>query len=281
MMKRGLLWSKGLLGDKTAQSLVYTIYFYIGKIFGLRACEYRQLRLSNFVIENNKICYRENISKTFHGGLKDLKKKPRMVITHYCHEDEESVHEPCLVQIFKQYISLVGELSKIVESFYFRPSKTAYKFGNAPIGNHKLNSIVPFLMKEVGLEIKTAHCLRVTTATNLFRAGHQDKLIRERTGHVSSALFTYEKLSNDQAIAVSKCVGPSVSKVVSLQGPRSRGDWGALAPPPPIIFQDWLNFNVNDTYLLQIHSKNLLRSPCACCPRSLRKTKSLIFPTRT
>ncbi|CAB4023969.1 Hypothetical predicted protein, partial [Paramuricea clavata] len=25
----GLLWSKGLLGDKTAQSLVYTIYFYI------------------------------------------------------------------------------------------------------------------------------------------------------------------------------------------------------------------------------------------------------------
>ena len=26
-----LLWSKDLLGDKTAQSLVYTIYFYIGK----------------------------------------------------------------------------------------------------------------------------------------------------------------------------------------------------------------------------------------------------------
>ena len=51
--EEGLLWSKGLLGDKAAQSLVYTIYFYIGKIFGLRACEHRQLRLSNFVIENN------------------------------------------------------------------------------------------------------------------------------------------------------------------------------------------------------------------------------------
>jgi integrase len=192
-----------LLGDKTAKSLVYTIYFYIGKIFGLRACEHRQLRLSNFIIENNNIY------------LKDLKKKPRMV-THYCHEDEESVHEPCLVQMFKQYISLVSELPKIYESFYFRPSKTAYKFENAPIGIHKLNSIVPFLLKEAGLEIKTAHCLRVTTATNLFRAGHQEKLIRERTGHVSSALFTFEKPSNDQAMAVSKCVGPSVSKVVSL-----------------------------------------------------------------
>ena len=70
-------------------------------------------------------------------------------------------------------------------------------------------------MKEAGLEIKTAHCLRVTTVTNLFRAGHQEKLIRERTGHVSSAVFTYEKPRNDQAIAVSKCVGPSVSNVAS------------------------------------------------------------------
>jgi hypothetical protein len=50
---------------------------------------------------------------------KYLKKKPRMVTTHYCHEDEESVHEPCLVQMFKQYISLVSELPKIDESFYF------------------------------------------------------------------------------------------------------------------------------------------------------------------
>ena len=69
------------------------------------------------------------------------------MVTHYCHEDEESLHEPCLVQMFKQYISLVNELPKIYESFYFRPSKTAYKFENAPIGIHKLNSIVPFLTK--------------------------------------------------------------------------------------------------------------------------------------
>ena len=73
-------------------------------------------------------------------------------------------------------------------------------------------------MKEAGLEVKTAHCLCVTTATNLFRAGYQEKLIRERTGHVSSALFTYEKPNNDQAMGVSKCVGPCVSKDVSVVG---------------------------------------------------------------
>ena len=32
-----LLWSKDLLGDKTAQSLVYTICFYIGKVFGFKS----------------------------------------------------------------------------------------------------------------------------------------------------------------------------------------------------------------------------------------------------
>jgi hypothetical protein len=133
--EEGLLWSKGLLGRQNCSKFGLHNLFLYRKIFGLRACEHRQLRLSNFVIENNKICYRENISKTFHGGLKDLNKKPRMV-THYCHEDGESVDEPCLVQMFKQYISLVSELPKIDESFYFRPSKTAYKFENAPIGIH-------------------------------------------------------------------------------------------------------------------------------------------------
>ena len=127
MMKCACCGQKICWETKLLKVWFYTIYFYIGKIFGLRACEHRELRLSNFAIEKNKICYRENVSKTLHGGLKDFKKNPRMV-THYCHEDDDSVHEPCLVEIFKQYISLVSELPKIDESFYFRPSKTAYKF---------------------------------------------------------------------------------------------------------------------------------------------------------
>lgn len=206
-----LLWSKELLGDKTAESLLHTIYFYVGKLFGLRPCEHRQLRLSNFVVEENTITYRENISKTFHGGLKDLKKKARTV-THYCHSDNVSGHEPCLVEMFKQYISLVRDLERADDAFYFRPSRGGYKFENSPLGVHKLNSIVPTLMEEAGLEKKTAHCLRVTTATSLFREKHDEKLIRDRTGHISSALFSYEKANKEQEIAVSKTLGPCVSK---------------------------------------------------------------------
>ena len=37
------MWSKGLLGCHTAKSLFRTIYFYNGKLFGLRAKEHRNL----------------------------------------------------------------------------------------------------------------------------------------------------------------------------------------------------------------------------------------------
>ena len=115
--------------------------------------------------------------------------------------------------MFKQYIDLVCDLERIADAFYFPPSKTDYKYGNATLGIHKLNSILLSLMRDDGLEAKTAHCLRVTTATRLFQGKHQEKLIRERTGHVSSALFSYEKANKEQQIniAVSSSVGPCVT----------------------------------------------------------------------
>ena len=38
------LWEKGLLGAKTAESLVHTLYFYNGKRFGQRTSEHRLLK---------------------------------------------------------------------------------------------------------------------------------------------------------------------------------------------------------------------------------------------
>lgn len=46
---------------------------------------------------------------------------------------------------------------------------------------------------------KTAHCLRITCASRLFQSGVDEKLIRKRTGHVSNALYKYEKASEGQA----------------------------------------------------------------------------------
>ena len=67
-----------------------TLYFYIGKLFGLRAKEHCILHLHNFVVTENEVSFVENVRKTFHVGLKDL--KPQNV-KHCCHAGNEKDHK--------------------------------------------------------------------------------------------------------------------------------------------------------------------------------------------
>ena len=62
-------WAMELLGKNSAKSLLNVVYFYNGKLFGLRASEHRNICLNNFEIGDNYIRFEENVSKTFHGGL--------------------------------------------------------------------------------------------------------------------------------------------------------------------------------------------------------------------
>ena len=72
-------WEKKLLGTTSAKSLLNTIYFYNGKIFGLRGGDHRKIVVNNFEIGPNFIKFEENASKTYHGGICDLKYVPRKV----------------------------------------------------------------------------------------------------------------------------------------------------------------------------------------------------------
>ena len=60
-------WTMELLGKNSAKSLLNVVYFYNGKIFGLRASEHRNTSLENIEIGDNYIRFKENVSKTFHG----------------------------------------------------------------------------------------------------------------------------------------------------------------------------------------------------------------------
>ena len=53
-----IMWQKDLLGCQTAKSLLYTIYFYNGKLFGIRAKEHRNLRVNNFRIDSVSVTSR-------------------------------------------------------------------------------------------------------------------------------------------------------------------------------------------------------------------------------
>lgn len=204
------LWEKGLLGGLTAESLLHTIYFYNGKLFGLRASEHRLLRLSNITISSNYIIFDETCSKTFHGGLKDLGKKPRY-LRHKCHDIGDEKHLPCLVSLYSLYFDKVRAHSKSNDSFYLKPHRNGkLEYENSALGIGSLNKILPEkLCKKAGLPRKTAHCLRVTQATKLFQNKIEEKLTRQRTGHRSDALFAYEKPSLEQLDNVCRALGPS------------------------------------------------------------------------
>ena len=210
-----ILWSKGLLGGNSATSLLHTIYFYNGKLFGLRAKDHRNLRIANFRITDNMITFDESFSKTFHGGLKDLKNTPR-VSTHFCH-DSGKEHPRCLVQLYKLYLEKIKIFDSVVQdkAFYFYPNRdfSKFEFEQRPLGENKLNGILPDeLCAKAGLARKTAHSLRITTATRLFQSGIEEKLIRDRTGHKSDSLFKYERVSNQQLKQASSILGPCNSE---------------------------------------------------------------------
>ena len=188
------------MGSGSAESLLHTIYFYNGKLFGLRVCEHRVVRLCNVTIDNNFIVFDERLSKMFQGGLKELTNKPRY-IKHMCHKVGET-HSPCLVSMYSLYISKV-------ESFYFRQHKSGdFKYEESPTGLCTLNKILPEkLCQKAGLSRKTAHCLRITSVSRLFQKSVGEKLTRERSGHRSSALFAYENPCKSQVDNLSNILG--------------------------------------------------------------------------
>ena len=98
------------------KSSLYTIYFYNGKLFGIRAKEHRNLRVNNFRIDSVSVTYDESTSKTFHGGLKDLKYSPR-VTKHICCSGKDVNHFPCIVNCYSTYIEKVKDLAKVNEAW--------------------------------------------------------------------------------------------------------------------------------------------------------------------
>ena len=177
-----LLWQKGLLGSSSSEALLNSVYFYNGKLFGLRSAEHRHITLNNFVIGDNFIKFEENVSKTFHGGLLDLNYEPR-VVRHICHEEGKEHTTRCLVKIYWLYISLAEIYNKNGNAFYCRPDIKQLGFFKSAVGVNTLAKILPNMCKAVGMKVKTSHSLRVTCATALLEKDVEEKLIRNRTVH--------------------------------------------------------------------------------------------------
>ena len=224
------LWRQNLLGGQSAESLLNTLYFYNGKLFGLHANEHRLLRISNIVLVDNLIIFDESLSKTFHGGLKDLKKQARY-IKHICHQPNE-IHDLCLQSLYCLYIDKVREGAVMADAFYLRPNRDgSFGYEKGAVGLNTLNSILPErLCAKAGLPRKTSHCLCITCATRLFENSVEEKIARERTGHTSNSLLRYQKPSKEQTMLASKVLSPvcSTKPIVNVRSSSSKSD-GTLA----------------------------------------------------
>ena len=84
--------------------------------YSLRTGEHRLIRLSNIVVEGNKIVFDEFRGKVYKGGLKDLKIMPRY-IEHICHENRQS-HSPCLhvPSMYSVYIEKIRSHAESIDT---------------------------------------------------------------------------------------------------------------------------------------------------------------------
>ena len=88
-------------------------------------------------------------------------------------------------------------------------------FTARPIGKNKLGSMVKEFCSNAGISgCKTNHSLRVTGVSDLFQAGVPEKIIKERSGHLSTdGLCHYQRTTTEQDEHVSKILASGSSYV--------------------------------------------------------------------
>jgi len=105
-----------------------------------------------------------------------------------------------------------------LDAFYLRPLR---KFSvdrwycASPVGINTLGTVVQRICKMAGfVGHYTNHSLRSTAATRLFNANVEEQLVMEKTGHVSTAVRAYKRVSEDQQQQLSDIL---VSKTLKME----------------------------------------------------------------
>lgn len=195
------LWERGVLGESTPQTLVFTVIFLIGKVFGLRGgrelylLEYnKQIQLATEG-EDEILTYAETtVSKTRPCGLKTFNRPIKRNTAYHT-----PGHNRCLVCLYKRYVSLrPAECTKLqlFLAWYRNPAsiRAGKWYQNQVLGRHTIDSVVRTVT--VSLPEPTSgnysnQSLRKTCATTLRDEGMSRPEIARITGHSSAAIERY------------------------------------------------------------------------------------------
>ena len=205
------LWKSGVLNMHTAKGLSYCVFFYNGKIFGLRGgSEHRDLSPEQYEFvegaSGEYMVFTARNSKNVDGGLKHRKVKPR-VIEHYAQPDNEH----CVVKIFQLYLSHIPKSG----AFYKKPidnNEGNILFSAQNMGENHLRTYMKTIFTEAGINTEgrkiTNHSGRHCQVSTMYNLGMSDFDIRERSGHRSSALDKYKKPDENKKRSISHQINP-------------------------------------------------------------------------
>ena len=229
-----ILWERGLLGDKSPQSLLDTMVWMCGLYFALHSGqEHRSLRPGQIELvevpgKTPFLRYYEDVSKNNPGGLNHRKVQPKSVV-HYANSNPSQ----CFVRLYKLYCSKCPENRPDNATARKRFTDECW-YSREPVGHNPLGSTVKRLCEKAGIVgFKTNHSLRVTAATRLFRSGVDEQIIMNVTGHRSiDGVRAYKRMSDEQHEEVSNILQ------VSNKKPRVMSDADTKAVVPWIPQQE-------------------------------------------
>ena len=235
------LWGTGVLSIENPKGLLRAVFFLNGKKFCLRGGEeHRQLKLSQLkkFTDPLRYVYTENSSKNHSGGLAQIRVKHKVVPIVAVPDAGTRCH----VYVLDLYMQKLPPEAFSRDNFYVQPCLTVPDdpskpwFTSNPVGKNTLSKMVKEMCSESGVNgEKTNHSLRATGISDLYQAGVPEKVIQERSGHLSiSGLRQYERTTLGQQQAVSRILssreGTTFQKQLSLQT-TSRV---IPAQPPPV-----------------------------------------------
>ena len=220
-----ILWESGVLGIDSPTKLLRTVFFLNGKNFCLRGRdEQRLLRISQVQRYTNpdRYVYTEGASKNRCGGIAQLRVANKVVPIVAVPE----VGSKCHVKVLDEYLHRLPKEALEKDNFYVQPRPActvddAIWFTALPIGRNTLGKMVREICEDGKIQgKKTNHSLRATGVSDIFQAGVPEKMIQERSGHLSTTgLRRYQRTTLGQEEVVSKVLstGSTFNKHLALQ----------------------------------------------------------------
>ena len=227
------LWMTGTIGLHSPLALLFAVFYYNGLNFVLRGGqEHREFKISQLEFRTVSdpdapgkdiecVRYTEHGSKNRPGGRHQLNLENKVVV-QYAQLDRG---ERCHVRMLRLYLSKLHESAFQEDVFYWKPRDNLPDSADEPwytrkiLGHNVLGQLLKRMCGRAGIDStnKTNHSLRATAISRMFQSGVPQKVVMNRSGHLSKeGLVPYERITPQQQKAVCKVLSDASSSTLNL-----------------------------------------------------------------